>query len=175
MMDIGKFKPSLVYTIYIASTPEKVWEALTSAEFSRQYFSGFGVEVEEKVGGTFVLRAPDGSVHISGEVIAYDPPRKLVITFNVNWPGLVEALGETLVTYEIERSGDSVRLTMSEANDREISEDILSGGRAGWPAILSSLKSVLETGKPQVIQMEPPKRMLEALKRMGVKVPELPK
>lgn len=175
MMDIGKFKPSFVYTIYIASTPEKVWEALTSAEFSRQYFSGFGVEVEEKVGGAFVLRAPDGSVHIGGEVIAYDPPRKLVITFNVNWPGLVEALGETLVTYEIERSGDSVRLTMSEANDREISEDILSGGRAGWPAILSSLKSVLETGKPLVIQMEPPKRMLEALKRMGVKVPELPK
>ena len=59
MMDIGKFKPSLVYTIYIASTPEKVWEALTSAEFSRRYFSGFGVEVEEKVGGAFVLRAPD--------------------------------------------------------------------------------------------------------------------
>jgi len=175
MMDIGKFKPSLVYTIYIASTPEKVWEALTSAEFSRRYFSGFGVEVEEKVGGAFVLRAPDGSVHISGEVIAYDPPRKLVITFNVNWPGLVEALGETLVTYEIEQSGDSVRLTMSEANDREISDDILSGGRAGWPAILSGLKSVLETGKPLVIQMEPPKRMLEALKRMGVKVPELPK
>jgi uncharacterized protein YndB with AHSA1/START domain len=175
MMDIGKFKPSFVYTIYIASTPEKVWEALTSAEFSRQYFSGFGVEVEEKVGGTFVLRAPDGSVHIGGEVIAYDPPRKLVITFNVNWPGLVEALGETLVTYEIEQSGDSVRLTMSEANDREISDDILSGGRAGWPAILSGLKSVLETGKPLVIQMEPPKRMLEALKRMGVKVPELPK
>ena len=170
-MDISKFKPSRVYTIYIASTPEKVWEALTSAEYSREYFSGLGVEVEERVGGAFVLRAPDGSVHIGGEVIAYDPPRKLVITFNVNWPGLVEALGETLVTYEIEQSGASVRLTMTEANDREISEDILSGGREGWPAILSSLKSVLETGKPLVIEMEPPKRMLEALKRMGVKVP----
>lgn len=170
-MDISKFKPSLVYTIYITSTPEKVWEALTSAEYSREYFSGFGVEVEERVGGAFVLRAPDGSVHIGGEVIAYDPPRKLVITFNVNWPGLVEALGETLVTYDIEQSGNSVRLTMTEANDREISEDILSGGREGWPAILSSLKSVLETGKPLVIEMEPPKRMLEALKRMGVKVP----
>ena len=170
-MDISKFKPSLVYTIYIASTPEKVWDALTSAEYSRDYFSGFGVEVEDRVGGAFVLRAPDGSVHISGEVVAYDPPRKLVITFNVNWPGLIEALGETLVTYEIEQSGDSVRLTMSEANDREISDDILSGGRAGWPAILSSLKSLLETGKPLAVKMEPPKRMLEALKRLGVKVP----
>ena len=172
-MDIGKFKPSLVYTIYIASTPEKVWEALTSAEYSRDYFSGFGVEVEDRVGGAFVLRAPDGSVHISGEVVAYDPPRKLVITFNVNWPGLIEALGETLVTYEIEQSGESVRLTMTEANEREIDEDILSGGRAGWPAILSSFKSVLETGKPLSIKMEPPKRMLEALKRLGVKVPEM--
>ena len=170
-MDISKFKPSLVYTIYIASTPEKVWDALTSAEYSRDYFSGFGVEVEDRVGGAFVLRAPDGSVHISGEVVAYDPPRKLVITFNVNWPGLIEALGETLVTYEIEQSGDAVRLTMSEANDRPIDEDILSGGRAGWPAILSSLKSLLEIGKPLAVKMEPPKRMLEALKRLGVKVP----
>ena len=170
-MDISKFKPSLVYTIYIASTPEKVWDALTSAEYSRDYFSGFGVEVEDRVGGAFVLRAPDGSVHISGKVVAYDPPRKLVITFNVNWPGLIEALGETLVIYEIEQSGDAVRLTMSEANDRPIDEDILSGGRAGWPAILSSLKSLLETGKPLAVKMEPPKRMLEALKRLGVKVP----
>ena len=170
-MDISKFKPSLVYTIYIASTPEKVWDALTSAEYSRDYFSCFGVEVEDRVGGAFVLRAPDGSVHISGKVVAYDPPRKLVITFNVNWPGLIEALGETLVIYEIEQSGDAVRLTMSEANDRPIDEDILSGGRAGWPAILSSLKSLLETGKPLAVKMEPPKRMLEALKRLGVKVP----
>ena len=174
MMDISKFKPSLVYTIYIAATPEKVWDALTSAEFSRQYFSGFGVEVENRVGGAFVLRAPDGSVHIGGEVITCDPPRKLAVTFNVNWPGLIEALGETLVTYEIAQAGDAVRLTMSEANDRPIDEDILSGGRAGWPAILSNLKSVLETGKPLVIEMEPRVKMLEALKRMGVKVPGLP-
>jgi len=170
-MDISKFKPSLVYTIYIASTPEKVWEALTSAEYSREYFSGFGVEVEERVGGAFVLRAPDGAVHIDGEVIAYDPPRKLIVTFNVNWKGLVEALGVTLVTYDIEQAGDAVRLTMTEANDRDISEDILSGGRTGWPAILSSLKSVLETGKPLVIEMEPPVRMLEALKKLGVEIP----
>ena len=170
-MDISKFKPSPVYTIYIASTPEKVWEALTSAEYSREYFSGFGVEVEERVGGAFVLRAPDGAVHIDGEVIAYDPPRKLIVTFNVNWKGLVEALGVTLVTYDIEQAGDAVRLTMTEANDRDISEDILSGGRTGWPAILSSLKSVLETGKPLVIEMEPPVRMLEALKKLGVEIP----
>lgn len=170
-MDIGRFRPSLVYTIYIAATPERVWQALTSAADSQLYFSGFAVEVEERDGGAFVLRAPDGSVHIGGKVITYDRPRKLAVTFNVNWPGLVEALGETLVTYEIEQTGDSVRLTMTEANERKIDEDILSGGRAGWPAILSSLKSVLETGKPLVVKMEPPVKMLNALKRLGVKVP----
>ena len=170
-MDISRFKPSLVYTIYIAATPERVWQALTSADDSRLYFSGFAVEVEERAGGAFVLRAQDGSVHISGKVITYAPPRKLAVTFNVSWPGLVEALGETIVTYEIEQAGDAVRLTMTESHEREIDEDILSGGRAGWPAILSSLKSVLETGKPLAVKMEPPVKMLAALKWLGVKVP----
>ena len=68
-MNTDNFKPAIVYTIYIGSTPEKVWQALTTAEFSPKYFSGFAVEVDLKVGGAFVARAPDGSVHISGEVI----------------------------------------------------------------------------------------------------------
>jgi uncharacterized protein YndB with AHSA1/START domain len=171
-MNIDSFKPAIVYAIYIASTPEKVWQALTTAEFSRKYFSGFAVEAELKVGGAFVARAPDGSVHISGEVIECDPPRKLTITWNVNWPGLVEKLGPTLVTYEIERAGDAaVRLTLIQSHDRTIGDDILSGGRQGWPAILSSLKSLLETGDALVIKMEPPQRMLAALKRLGIGTP----
>jgi uncharacterized protein YndB with AHSA1/START domain len=170
-MNIGRFKPAIVYTIYIASTPEKVWRALTTAEFSRKYFSGFAVEAELKVGGHFVARAPDGSVHISGEVVECDPPRKLTVTWNVNWPALVEKLGPTLVTYEIERAGDAVRLTLTQAHDRLIDDDILSGGRQGWPAILSSLKSLLETGEALAIKMEPPRQMLEALKRLGIGTP----
>ena len=170
-MDISKFKPSLVYTIYIASTPAKVWQALTSAEFSRQYFFGNSVDIEQKVGGAFIVRTPDGALHISGEVIACEPEQKLTVTFNVNWPALIEKLGQTLVTYEIEQAGDAVRLTLTEAHERELGDDILSGGRQGWPAILSSLKSVLETGKPLVVKMAPPQRMLEALKAMGIKTP----
>jgi uncharacterized protein YndB with AHSA1/START domain len=170
-MDISKLKPSLVYTIYIASTPAKVWQALTSAEFSRQYFFGNSVEIEQRVGGAFIVRTPDGSLHISGEVIACEPSRKLTVTFNVNWPALIEKLGQTLVTYEIEQAGDAVRLTLTEAHERELGDDILSGGRQGWPAILSSLKSVLETGKPLVVKMAPPQRMLDALKAMGIATP----
>src|SRR3954452_11529201 len=170
-MNLDQFKPLTVYTIYIASTPEKVWQALTSAEFSRKYFSGFAVEMEQKLGGTFIVRAPDGALHISGEVFEYDPPKKLTVTWNVNWPDLVEKLGTTLVTYEIEPAGDAVRLTMIEAHDRALSEDILEGGRQGWPAILSSLKSLLETGQPLAVKMAPPQRMLDALKAMGIKTP----
>ena len=170
-MNIDNFKPMTVYTIYVASMPEKVWEALTSAEFSRKYFSGLAVEAELKVGGAFVVRAPDGSVHIDGEVIECIAPRKLTVTWNVNWPNLVEKLGLTLVTYDIEPAGDAARLTMTEAHDRPISDDILSGGRAGWPAILSSLKSLLETGSPLAIKMQPPQRMLTALKALGIATP----
>jgi uncharacterized protein YndB with AHSA1/START domain len=170
-MNIDNFKPTTVYTIYIASTPEKVWQALTTAEFSRKYFFGNAVEVDLKIGGAYVVRPPDGSVHISGEVIECDPPRKLTITFNVNWPQLIEKLGPTLVTYEIEPAGDAVRLTMTEAHDRPLDDDILSGGRSGWPAILSSLKSLLETGQALAIKMEPPRQMLEALKKLGIKTP----
>jgi uncharacterized protein YndB with AHSA1/START domain len=170
-MNIDRFKPLTVYTIYIASTPEKVWEALTSAEFSRTYFFGNSVEIEQRVGGAYIVRTPDGALHISGEVIACDPPRKLTVTFNVNWPALIEKLGPTLVTWEIEQAGEAVKLTMSEAHDRPLSDDILSGGRQGWPAILSSLKSVLETGKPLVVKMGPPERMLAALKELGIGTP----
>jgi uncharacterized protein YndB with AHSA1/START domain len=170
-MNTDNFKPAIVYTIYIASTPQMVWDALTTAEFSRKYFFGFAVETELKVGGAFIVRAADGSLHISGEVVECDPPRKLTITWNVNWPALVEKLGVTLVTYEIEPAGEAVRLTLTESHDRPIDDDILSGGRQGWPAILSGLKSLLETGEPLAIKMAPPQRMLEALKRLGIGTP----
>src|ERR1700694_1234467 len=139
-MNIEKFKPAIVYTIYIASTPQQVWQALTSAEFSRKNFFGNAVEVDLRVGGAYIVRTPDGGLHISGEVIECDPPRKLTVTFNVNWPALIEKLGPTLVTYEIEPAGAAVRLTLTEALDRPISDDILAGGRTGWPLILSDLK-----------------------------------
>jgi len=170
-MDVTQFKPATVYTIYIAASADKVWQALTSAEFSRKYFFGFAIEAELRQGGAFIVRAPDGSLHIAGKVIVCAPPNRLIVTWNVTWPGLVEALGQTLVTFEIEPAGDAVRLTMTEAHERTLSDDILEGGRQGWPAILSSLKSLLETGQPLSVKMAPPMRMLAALTALGVKLP----
>jgi uncharacterized protein YndB with AHSA1/START domain len=170
-MNIDRFKPTTVYAIYIASSPEKVWEALTNGELSQKYFFGNAVEVDLRVGGSYVVRQADGSIHISGEVIECIPARKLTVTFNVNWPELIEKLGPTLVTYEIEPAGEAVRLTLTESHDRPIDDDILSGGRQGWPGIMSSLKSLLETGSALNIKMAPPQQMIAALKRMGIKTP----
>jgi uncharacterized protein YndB with AHSA1/START domain len=151
---------------YIASTPEKVWQALTSSEFTRKYFWERAVEVEPKVGGTFVLKLPDGRVNVQGKVVAYDPPRKLSVTWHVEWPEDFRKLPECLVTYEIAPAGEAARLIMTESHSWDVPEAILSGGRMGWPAVLSGLKSLLETGKAPAIAMEPPKEMIEAIRNL---------
>ncbi|MGB6321274.1 MAG: SRPBCC family protein, partial [Xanthobacteraceae bacterium] len=148
------FKPKTVYVTYIAATPEKVWQALTSSEFTRKYFWDRTIEIELKRGGAFVLRLPDGRVNVQGKVMEYDPPRKLSVTWHVEWPEDFRKLPECLVTYEIAPAGKAVRLTMMESHSWEVPEAILSGGKTGWPAVLSGLKSLLETGKVPAIAME---------------------
>jgi len=141
-----------------------VWQALTSAEFTKAYFFGQTIEVEPKEGGSFVMRMPDGRPNVTGKVVEWSPPRCFACTWNVEMSAEFRALPECLVTYEIEPLGEAVKLTMSEAHQWDIPEALLSGGRSGWPAILSSLKSLLETGKPLAIKLGPPKEMIEALK-----------
>jgi uncharacterized protein YndB with AHSA1/START domain len=160
------FKPKTIYVTYIAATPEKVWHALTATEFTRKYFWERSIEIEPKRGGAFVLRLPDGRVNVQGKVMDYDPPRKLSVTWHVEWPEEFRKLPECLVTYEIAPAGDAVRLTMTESHSWDVPAAILSGGRIGWPAILSSLKSLLEIGKPLAIAMEPPRQMIDAIKRL---------
>jgi uncharacterized protein YndB with AHSA1/START domain len=164
MVDVSKFKPGTVYVTYIAATPEKVWQALTDPAFTRQYFSGFEIDVEPRHGGAFVLRYPDGRVHMSGRVVEWAPPRRFSCTWLVEGMPEFRELPECLVTYDIEQAGGAVKLTMTEAHSWNVPNEILAGGRAGWPAILSSVKSVLETGKPLDIKMEPPMGMMAAVK-----------
>ena len=165
MANPSKFKPNTVYVTYIAATPEKVWQALTSAEFTRQYFFGFSIDVEPKTGGKFFIRYPDGNVHISGTVLDWAPSKRFSCTWLVE--GMKEFVGlpECIVTYDIEQAGEAVRLTMTESHNWDIPDDILAGSRSGWPAILSNLKSVLETGKPMMIKMGPPPEMIEAVRQ----------
>src|SRR5258708_35553214 len=103
---------STVYVTYIATTPEKLWAALTSSEFTRQYFFNRTVESDWKKGSPWILRMPDGRVDVKGEVRESDPPRRLVVSWNVDWiepkpPGC-------FVTYEIEPvAANLLRLTMT--------------------------------------------------------------
>jgi len=166
---MAEFKPKTVYVTYIASTPERVWDALTQSEFTKQYFFGRSIEIEPRAGGAFILRMPDGRVDVKGKVVTWDPPHRLTVTWLVDWIEDMRDLPECLVSYDIVQAGDAVRLTMTEAHQWDVPDDLLSGGRAGWPAILSSLKSVLETGKPLLIRMEPPKEMIAALQRLKKK------
>jgi uncharacterized protein YndB with AHSA1/START domain len=143
---------STVYVVYIVSTPAKVWAALSSSEFTTQYFFGRQVESDWRAGSPWLLRRPDGTVDVWGVVRESDPPRRLVVSWNVHGPAGLKGLPESIVTYEIEPAGeDVVRLTMTEAHPTPIPADLLEGGRRGWPMILSGLKSLLETGKPLAI------------------------
>ena len=148
-----------VYVTYIAASAGKVWEALTDSRFTAQYFFGHLVESDWKTGSRWVMRKGDGSISVSGIVRESDPPKKLVVTWNVeNIPSL-KSLPESIVTYEIEDLGTGVvRLTMIEAHPTPIPAYLLEGGRRGWPIILSSLKSLLETGKRLDIPTPQPPR-----------------
>jgi uncharacterized protein YndB with AHSA1/START domain len=165
------FKPNTVYVIYIAATPEQVWQALTDPAFTKQYFGGFAIDVEPRQGGAFFLRYPDGRVHMSGRVVEWSPPRRFSCTWLVEGMPEFRELPECLVTYDIEPAGGAVKLTMTEAHSWDVLDDILAGGRQGWPAILSGLKSVLETGKSLEIKMEPPQGMVEAVRRAVAEKP----
>jgi uncharacterized protein YndB with AHSA1/START domain len=145
---MAEFKPSFVYVIYIAATPEKVWDALTRSEFTSRFFFGRTVESDWQVGSPWLLRMPDGRVDVQGEVLEADRPRRLKLSWTVMWHEEMAKLPPTHITYDMEVVGRAVKLTMTQANDIELKPEHLEGGRQGWPIILSGLKSLLETGRP---------------------------
>ena len=168
-----EFKPKTVYVTYIAATPEKVWQALTDPALPVSTSRGFNVDVEPRTGGAFFLRYPDGRVHISGKVVDWSPPRRFACTWLVEGVENFGELPECLVTYEIEPAGGSVRLTMTESHSWDVPPAVLAGGQSGWPAILSGLKSVLETGKPLSIDMKPPEGFMDAVRQVIAEKPWL--
>ena len=173
MNDVSKLKPKTVYVIYIAATADKVWRALIDPAASKQYFFGFAVDVEPKTGGQFLMHYPDGRVHARGKVLEWQPLRRLACTWLLEGMNEFDELPECIVTYDIEQAGESVRLTMTESHSWDVPDAILAGGRSGWPAVLSSLKSYLETGKSLSVEMSPPPEMIEAVKKAVVEKPWL--
>jgi uncharacterized protein YndB with AHSA1/START domain len=134
-----------VFEIYIKTTPERLWEAITDSELRRKYSFGVGIASEWTPGSPYESAVPDPHLVIAeGENLEVDPPRRLVQSFTAMWSEDVKAEGPSRVTWEIEPIEDSCRLTVTHDQLREGANDELFGG---WPMILSGLKTLLETGE----------------------------
>ena len=134
-----------VFEIYIRTTPERLWEAITDSDIRSKYSFGNTITSDWTPGGRYELTHDgfDGLLG-DGENLEIDPPRRLVQTMNALWGDDVKSEGTSRVTWEIEPVGDSCRLTVTHDQLREGANDQLYGG---WPMILSGLKTWLETGE----------------------------
>ncbi len=127
-----------VYVTYIRTTPEKLWRALTDPEFTRQYWGGTWQDCAWE-------RGADGRVGDSGEVLEMDPPRRLVLSWENQFLSELRGDGVSRLTYELEPQGEMVKLTVIHESATPGSK-LIGKVSEGWPLILASLKSLLETG-----------------------------
>jgi uncharacterized protein YndB with AHSA1/START domain len=134
-----------VFEIYIKTTPERLWEAITDGEMRSKYNFGARVSSDWTSGSRYEMSARDGTVALGeGENLEIDPPRRLVQSMVALWSEEVKSEGTSRITWEIEPVGDSCRLTVTHDELREDANAELYGG---WPMILSGIKTLLETGE----------------------------
>jgi uncharacterized protein YndB with AHSA1/START domain len=133
-----------VYTTFIRTTPEKLWSAITNPEFTRQYWGQHANISDWKKGSEWEHRfATDNTLRVKGKVLEIDPPKRLVLS----WFAPSDEADTSVVTYQIEPAGEMVRLDVIHGSFKPGS--VMAGKVSqGWPLVLSSLKSFLETGKP---------------------------
>ena len=136
-----------VYVTYIRTTPVKLWDALTRPEFTRAYWFGVWPDCSWEAGASWRLMFPDGRVGDTGEVLEIDRPRRLVLKWRNEFRPELKAEGYSRATFELEEMDETVKLTITHEMERKGSK-LIAAVSTGWPSILSSLKSLLETGKP---------------------------
>ena len=139
-------KPNFVYVTYIRATPDAVWTALIDPDFTEKYWGGTRLEAEWKLGGKVLLRDPTRGPTDNGEVLEWNPPKRLAYSFNVTFDAVFAAEGASRVTYELETLGEVVKLTLTHDGFPPNSK-VQAAVSHGWPSILSSLKSLLEGGQ----------------------------
>jgi uncharacterized protein YndB with AHSA1/START domain len=138
-----------VYVTYIRTTPERLWSALTTTEFIKQYWLGVEAQAEWKAGGSWRLVYPDGRITDTGEIIEFEPAKRLAIRWRNELKPELKAEGWSLCIMELEPTGEAVKLTVTHSIEKEDSR-FIDAVTAGWPQVLSNLKSFLETGSPVV-------------------------
>lgn len=140
-------KPEHVYSTYIKTTPERLWQALTDGAITSRYYFGTTVTSDWKPGSRYQFSDDKGVVHIEGEVVEADRPRKLVTTFSAIWDDGTKRDKPTIATFEIEPIGDVCKLTVTHTGF-EGETATYHQVSSGWAMIVTSLKSLLETGEP---------------------------
>ena len=144
--------PKHVYEVYIRTTPEKLWEAITRGEQTQQYFYGTRVESDWKMGSAVRHMGANGEVNLDGKVLEIEPRKRLVTTFRSVHDAEAAKDRPSRVTWEIQALGDVCKLTLTHDDfDGETKTYRMVG--SGWNPVLSGLKTLLETGKPLAIPM----------------------
>jgi len=138
-------RSTFVYVTYIRTTPEKLWSALTDADFIKQYWFGMRCESRWTAGSSWKLMSADGQVFDDGEILEADPPRRLVIRWQHRIKPELAAEGSSQCTIELEPSGSAVKLSVTHTIERDPSK-FIAAVSGGWPKIMSNLKSLMETG-----------------------------
>jgi uncharacterized protein YndB with AHSA1/START domain len=138
-------KSRFVYVIYIRTTPEKLWAALTKPEFTKAYWCETWQDTSWQPGTSWKLMIPDGRVGDAGEIVEIDEPRRLVLRWRNEFMPELRAEGYSTCTMELEPVDGAVKLTVTHEMDKPDSK-LIDGVSNGWPSMLSSLKSLLETG-----------------------------
>jgi uncharacterized protein YndB with AHSA1/START domain len=147
-------KSTFVYVSYIRTTPEKLWSALTDAEFMKQYWFGCHCDSEWTAGSPWRIVSSEGKTLDSGEIVEAEPPKRLVIRWrHENKPELKEE-GASLCTMELEPIGPAVKLTITHSIARDPS-NFIAAVSGGWPKVLSNLKSLLESGSIALLEAYP--------------------
>lgn len=140
-------KSTYVYSSYIRTTPKKLWQALTSPEFQKQYFGNASFDTNWKKGSDWKLGFPDGTIADSGKVLESKPYKKIVLSWQHQMDAKAKAEGFARCTMELKVVKDIVKLTITHEMNRPNSK-LIKNVSQGWPFIISNLKSMLESGKP---------------------------
>ncbi len=148
---------TFLYVTYIRTTPEKLWNALTNPEFTKKYWFGSHQECDWKKGAAWKLVFADGRVADAGEVLEIEPQKKLVLKWRNEFMPEAKAEGYTQCTFTIEREDEVVKLSVRHEAEKPEHKHIQNVSN-GWPRVLSSLKSLLETGEGLPRTDRPPQR-----------------
>ncbi|HEV2531451.1 SRPBCC family protein [Phenylobacterium sp.] len=142
---------TFIYVTYIRTTPDALWTALTDTDFIPQWWMGVRTETDWRVGGPWKLVLTDGRVADTGEVLEFEPPKRLALKWRNEFMPEAAAEGWSHCLFELEPQGEAVKLTVTHSMPREKSK-LIQAVSGGWPQILSNLKTLIETGSALVAQ-----------------------